>query len=1070
MNMRIRSTAICVLILAIFSLTFVLVQNSYAGTIEIEQPNLPEVIKPAESDDPEELTDNTSVPQENRSKPRKLTGDWGEPAISDRNWTILIYMDGDSNLEEYAMKNMKDLERTFSADAKVDIVVLIDRAQGYDTSMGDWTGTRAYRVGASVREDQLDSELLHDCGELNMSSPETLAAFISAGMEKYPAPHAALIMWNHGGGWISMADDEDAPDTENGRDTMMLNDFRQALKYCAPLFPNGKLDLLLFDMCLMGQAEVITASAPFVNYMVAGAPILPALGMDYKSFASIFQSTEAGEIASEIAKLGCDNYLKNDYNFSSLTAFDLSKTDAFIEAFKTMVEKLSERVPDAWGDITRTLFFAHNYMGRGDFKNTDSSISSIDLLDWLTRMKKSVSNPPLKEIESLEAAVKGMIIFTDKGPGITFCNGLSFYAPLRGANLRANYADMDFNKRTGWLSVLNKLHESQNKEGMETPKVVSVEIGTASIKGGWQEGKALSGTQVEITPSDSVIPLSGKDEGGSWMKIIVEGKNILWGYSAVGFSDTNDPNGEYTICMLSILMDENLDLEASKNKQSEAANVTDAITPSFKDGRNELAYMVGGLTHRFFNGEMSVLVTAEFTDVNDMNHFTVEGTYSDSQTNETAVTVSVNTDFYNIVKMTATTDTGTAYVISPRPDGIFRPTLKKSGADGSLISVQGEDILWKDGIYVIFEPIPEGKYMKVAAMAESIGGSGAELMSRPVMVKANPHIVSNLRATKQGGIDKLLGRYAIIGSMPMSNGEHIMAATGAVVEIKEGVLPNGMNNILVVYEIPGEEPLTTYLNWCWEGLPFISQYSLDDKTWEFTLEERSFALLVQEGDSHYWKMISGSNASALHLIPVNNPMFSPEYLQGAWNGIDGSGLNFGNELGSYFPSDNNRKSVTGQYTVKNSIVTIASGAQQTLTLFFGLIDENTLLVTHKDSRTAVIYKKRETSTPPTITPTTQPPTPPVSSIQPQWSLDGLWGTASSGVQITMQIQGNQYQAWMNGILFESGMFQIEGNIMYVQMVTGQQFSNIIQWDSNGMSFSLTNTLTGMTIVYQRMQQ
>jgi hypothetical protein len=68
----------------------------------------------------------------------------------------------------------------------------------------------------------------------------------------------------------------------------------------------------------------------------------------------------------------------------------------------------------------------------------------------------------------------------------------------------------------------------------------------------------------------------------------------------------------------------------------------------------------------------------------------------------------------------------------------------------------------------------------------------------------------------------------------------------------------------------------------------------------------------------------------------------------------------------------------------------------------------------------------------------------------------------------MQIQGNQYQAWINGMPSEAGIFQIQGNMMYGQTTTGAQFTNVFQWDPSGRAFSIT-VQNGFTIVYQRMQ-
>ncbi len=69
----------------------------------------------------------------------------------------------------------------------------------------------------------------------------------------------------------------------------------------------------------------------------------------------------------------------------------------------------------------------------------------------------------------------------------------------------------------------------------------------------------------------------------------------------------------------------------------------------------------------------------------------------------------------------------------------------------------------------------------------------------------------------------------------------------------------------------------------------------------------------------------------------------------------------------------------------------------------------------------------------------------------------------------MQIQGNQYQSWMNGIPFEAGMFQIQGNMMYGQNQMGMPFNYYFQLGPGGLTFTITDAVTGMMVMYQRMQ-
>ena len=160
----------------------------------------------------------------------------GTPVSSDREWTVLIYIDADNNLETYGLADVKEIERGLSEltkkpeARKLDAVFMLDRAKGYDDTMGDWTGTRVYRAKPSERDDDISSELLADCGEQNMGDPDVLESFIREGVAKYPARHTALILWDHGGGWIAMLNDEDAPGVSSGSgmDEMTLPELESA--------------------------------------------------------------------------------------------------------------------------------------------------------------------------------------------------------------------------------------------------------------------------------------------------------------------------------------------------------------------------------------------------------------------------------------------------------------------------------------------------------------------------------------------------------------------------------------------------------------------------------------------------------------------------------------------------------------------------------------------------------------------------------------------------------------------------------------------------------------------------
>ncbi len=142
---------------------------------------------------------------------------------------------------------------------------------------------------------------------------------------------------------------------------------------------------------------------------------------------------------------------------------------------------------------------------------------------------------------------------------LTFSRGISIYVPLRENNLRSEYAGLDFNRRTGWISTLSALYGKQKEEGMVPPRVVSIDFGTPSPR---RRCPPKTGADYDLVPLTQVIPLSANLPRSSYVKLIFEGNAILWGYA--GFAYADGPQGEYTIVSDAVLLDEGLDPEGSQ--------------------------------------------------------------------------------------------------------------------------------------------------------------------------------------------------------------------------------------------------------------------------------------------------------------------------------------------------------------------------------------------------------------------------------------------------------------------------------------------------------------------------
>jgi len=186
------------------------------------------------------------------------------PPASQAKWTVMVYISGDNNLEDYVVKDIEEELGLVGSNADISILALADRGPGYDTSRGDWQTTKLFYVTQGMLADSASA--LADWGERNFGDPQTLIDFVTWSKANYPADRYALYFWGHGWnwhpGWV-MADDTD-------QDTLDYHEIKAALPTL------GFIDTVGFDGCNMasievyklwqGHATAIAASQEYVNW------------------------------------------------------------------------------------------------------------------------------------------------------------------------------------------------------------------------------------------------------------------------------------------------------------------------------------------------------------------------------------------------------------------------------------------------------------------------------------------------------------------------------------------------------------------------------------------------------------------------------------------------------------------------------------------------------------------------------------------------------------------------------------------------------------------------------------
>ncbi|MEZ4619616.1 MAG: clostripain-related cysteine peptidase [Caldilineaceae bacterium] len=182
-----------------------------------------------------------------------------------REWLVMLYQNADDPvLEGDIFTDLNEAEWVGSSDA-VTIVAQLDRYDGEFDGDGDWTGTKRFLIEQDDDLTTVNSTEIADLGEIDSGSPKALIDFATWAMKTYPAKKYALILSDHGAGWVGGWND-DAPKEGSA---LTLYDIDQALATILQRTRVPIFELIGFDACLMSSVEVLAAVAPYARHAVA---------------------------------------------------------------------------------------------------------------------------------------------------------------------------------------------------------------------------------------------------------------------------------------------------------------------------------------------------------------------------------------------------------------------------------------------------------------------------------------------------------------------------------------------------------------------------------------------------------------------------------------------------------------------------------------------------------------------------------------------------------------------------------------------------------------------------------
>jgi len=425
----------------------------------------------------------------------------------DAAWTVMVYLDGDNNLEADALTDFAEMAKVGSSDT-IKIVVQLDRVMSReswdDTSAGDWETTKRFLVGKNMRP--TPENALDDLGEQNMGDPTVLANFVEWGVTNYPAQRYALIIWDHGGSWLGLASDDTNDDQLN------LPELSSALETARQKTGFGTLDLIGFDACMMAQLDVLMAIEPYGQVAVASAELEPSQGWAWDKWLGALAtnpSQDALTIAPEIVKTYIESYQFVDENDVTLSAFNLGKLPALTQQVDRLAKAMLADMSGSYTAIGQARSYVDVYA-----PSYSEEFNAVDLGQFAELLpEQGAKGEVAAAAVDLDSALTQARIANGTGSYHAKVSGLSIYFPqLAELYVDAYERGSPLPRATKWADFLKGYHGAGNT-AITKPTISDLRIDRASVSTSApvKLSGSLSGSDIAYVFSFIGIPNASRD-------------------------------------------------------------------------------------------------------------------------------------------------------------------------------------------------------------------------------------------------------------------------------------------------------------------------------------------------------------------------------------------------------------------------------------------------------------------------------------------------------------------------------------------------------------------------------
>lgn len=428
------------------------------------------------------------------------------PTVASAQWTVLIFMNGDNNLEPDALLNFWQLAQ-IGSNNDVNVVVQFDRIAKYAHTQPDWAQTLRFRVTQGMQP--LPANALQDIGEADMGDPQTLRDFVIWGETAFPAKHFMLIIWDHGQGWrlflnsmlqkqrsmrnartfaptdtaqsqiaaasalrtgFGQADAKgntaplqsapgatfrSASNDETNQDVLYDSEIESGLKAA---LGGKKLDVIGFDACLMSMLEVGYALRDVGDVLVGSEEVEPGPGWKYHDWLRAIEQ-QLPQDGPEMARMTVESYkaayvnnvIDDPTKSTTLSATDLRQISAVASSLSAVADQFMTHLDTYLQPIVTARSATSTYAPGLQFYH-------VDIAEFLDNMKQQTADQVLlQKIASARSAISSAVIAryaatNRNGPYGSF--GLAVYFPATNTDhVNDPYAEGGYEKGNTYYPV-----------------------------------------------------------------------------------------------------------------------------------------------------------------------------------------------------------------------------------------------------------------------------------------------------------------------------------------------------------------------------------------------------------------------------------------------------------------------------------------------------------------------------------------------------------------------------------------------------------------------------------------